>query len=82
MFEKKGDTIAVNEKTLMNCHLCGQCEETSKGEIKVERNVTNFVFYVESWGGLPAEEILVQASNRLDTKLDNFAEAFKKTKEK
>jgi DNA-directed RNA polymerase subunit D len=82
VFEKKGEKLAINEKTLMNCHLCGQCEETSKGEVKVERDVNNFVFYIESWGQLTPEEILTQASSRLEIKFDEFAEAFKKVKDK
>jgi DNA-directed RNA polymerase subunit D len=80
VFEKKGEGIAVSEKNLINCHLCGACEDASNGEIKVEKEVNNFVFYVETWGQLSPEEIIMQASKRLDTKLDDFAEAFKKTK--
>lgn len=80
VFEKKGDKLAINEKNLMNCHLCGQCEETSKGEVKVEKEVSSFVFYVETWGQLSPEEIMMQASKRLEIKLDDFTEAFKKTK--
>lgn len=80
VFEKKGEKLAINEKNLTNCHLCGQCEETSKGEVKVEKDVNNFVFYVESWGQLSPEEIIMQASKKLDAKLDDFAEAFKKGK--
>jgi DNA-directed RNA polymerase subunit D len=82
VFEKKGEHIAINDKTLMDCHLCGACEEASKGEIAVEKEVTSFVFYVESFGSLGPEEILVQAATRLEQKFDSFLEAFRKTKEK
>ncbi len=80
VFDKKGDKLTINEKNLLNCHLCGACEDLSGGEVSVERNVTDFVFYVESWGQLSAEDIIINASKRLDLKFDDFIEEFKKTK--
>lgn len=80
VFDKKGEKLTINEKNLMNCHLCGACEDISGGEVSVEKDVKDFVFYVESWGGLSAEDIILNASKRLDVKLDSFAEEFKKAK--
>lgn len=71
VFTKKGK-LAVNEKNLMDCHLCGACEEESKGNVVVEKNVTDFVFYVESWGQLSCEEIMIKSAECLDIKLDEF----------
>jgi len=82
VFDKKGERLVINEKNLLNCHLCGACEEASGGEVAVEKDVTDFVFYVESWGQLSADDIILNASKRLDKKLDEFAEVFKKPKEK
>jgi DNA-directed RNA polymerase subunit D len=80
VFDKKGDKLVINEKNLLNCHLCGACIDLSGGEVSVEKNVTDFVFYVESWGMLSAEDIIMNASKRLDIKFDDFTELFKKTK--
>jgi DNA-directed RNA polymerase subunit D len=79
VFDKSGDQLSVNEKNLFNCHLCGACEDCSGGEVRVEKDVKNFVFYVESWGGLSCEDIMMNSVDRLDMKLDDFAESFKKS---
>jgi DNA-directed RNA polymerase subunit D len=80
VFEVKAGKLMINEKHLMDCHLCGACEELSKGDVSVEKNVTNFVFYVESWGQMEPEEIMVRASEYLEKKLDAFDKAFKESK--
>ncbi|MFH1399582.1 MAG: DNA-directed RNA polymerase subunit D [Candidatus Woesearchaeota archaeon] len=79
VFVKNGSKLEINDKRLMDCHLCKACEQTSGGEVTVDDNVHDFVFYVESWGQLKPEEVLIVATEYLDRKLDSFLEEFNKT---
>lgn len=72
VFDKKGGKLTINQKHLIECHLCGACEEFSKGEVKVAKDVQDFVFFVESWGQLDAKEIMLKASEMMDIKLSDF----------
>jgi len=78
VFVEKAKKLAINEKKRMNCHLCGACEEVSKGEVKVNRDVNEFVFFVESWGQLTGKEIMIKASEYLEEKLNIFGKEFNK----
>lgn len=78
VFDKKSGKLKVNPKKLMDCHLCGACEELSKGEVSVSKDVKDFVFYIESWGQLGTKEIMVKASEMLLEKLKLFEKEFKK----
>ena len=80
VFEKKAGKIKINQKKLLDCHLCNACEEVSKGEVKVEKNVEDFVFFVESWGQLKCKEIMLKASEMLDKKLGVFEKELKSKK--
>ena len=46
--------------------------------IKVERDPTTFVFHIESWGQLSAQEILATAADKLITLTEKFSEALNK----
>ncbi len=80
VFDKKGGKLEINQKRLLDCHLCGACEDLSKGEVKVGRDVQDFVFFVESWGQLNCKEIMLEASEILNKKLDMFEKEIKTKK--
>ncbi|MBS1267057.1 MAG: DNA-directed RNA polymerase subunit D [Candidatus Woesearchaeota archaeon] len=77
VFVEKSKKLAIDKKTLMDCHLCGACEEISKGEVKLNKDVDEFVFFVESWGQLEPKEIMLKASEYLEEKIGEFNKAFK-----
>lgn len=77
VFDKKSGKLKINPKTLIDCHLCDACEETSKGEVTVSKDVNDFVFFLESWGQLTCKEIMLKASDEIDLKLDEFEKAMK-----
>jgi len=80
VFDKKSGKISINEKHLLDCNLCGACEELSKGEITINKEVEDFVFFVESWGQLECKEIMLKASDILEKKLDVFEKELKAKK--
>lgn len=55
-------------KNLINCDQCGACEEYSAGAIKVEGDNTKFVFTLEPWGQIGAQDILKKAASILKKK--------------
>lgn len=80
VYEAKGKQLnIINQEA---CILCLACVDIAdpKGSVVVEGSEKDFIFTIESWGKLPAEEILSQAVNALDEKLDEFAELVNKAK--
>ena len=75
VFEVKGTKLVV--KNLLNCHLCGACADLEPTNIKLNESDTEFVFYVESWGQLPAKEIVETAIERFQTKIKEFTNQLK-----
>ncbi len=76
--EKKGK-LAIDKDKVMDCTLCGACEDLTKGEVKVEKQEESFVFYVESWGQLEPQEIMKTSSELLRDKLRTFVSELKAT---
>ncbi len=77
VLESKDGKLTINKERLLNCNLCCNCEELSKGAVKVERK-DDYVFYVESWGQLPPKEIVTQAADAFLEKLSNIEKELKK----
>jgi hypothetical protein len=44
---------------------------------KITTSDKDFVFYIESWGQLSCKEMLLEAVEIMNTKLDEFDEAIK-----
>ncbi|MAG20104.1 DNA-directed RNA polymerase subunit D [archaeon] len=75
VFEFKGK---LSVKNLENCDLCNACTEVSDVEVKGKKD--EFIFFVESFGQLSCKEILVQATEKFDKKLDEFEKELSKLK--
>lgn len=76
VFEDK--KLKVNK--LLDCNLCLQCMELSKGAIKIEQDETKFVFKVESTCGLKPEDIVYKTIYILEEKMDEFSKDLRKLK--
>ncbi len=69
----------VKVVNLEACDLCEACVEACpKKAITVKANENDFIFTIESFGQLTPKEILLEAFNVLDKKLDDFSKAIKK----
>ena len=69
--------LKVNESKLHECTICKACEDKSEGKVKVEGEENKFIVYVESWGQMPAIEILKRSLKVLSKDLDKFQKSFK-----
>ena len=80
VYEVKGKQL--NVINLEACTLCMACVDTAdpKGSVTVEGSEKNFIFTIESWGKLAPEEILANALDVLDEKLDEFSTQLSKLK--
>jgi len=79
IFDMKGSKLSINKDNLLKCHLCNACvEECPKAAITLNYNENEYVFFVESWGQLTYREILVEAGDRFQAKLEDFVKELKK----
>lgn len=66
---------------LTNCILCMACVDAcGENVIKVHGSKSDFIFSIESWGQIKPSEIVVNALDLLDDKLDSLAKELKKAK--
>ena len=77
VFVHKSGKISVDPKKENDCTLCGACIDVSEGVAKLNESNTDFIFNVESWGQLKPTEMVSQAIDIFDKKLDDFAETLK-----
>lgn len=75
VYEVKAGKLVV--KDLMACHLCNACVEVSEGLVDVVGDDTSFVVTVESFGQLKTQEMVIKATEILDSKLDEFSKSIK-----
>ncbi len=80
VFETKEGKLAV--KAEQDCILCGACIDASKGEVNVETNPEDYIFFIESWGQLSSKEIMVKSIEILDSKADELIAGIKETPKK
>lgn len=78
VFNCKSGKLSINKDNLFDCHLCGECAEISKGNVKLNENDSEFIFFIEPFGQLSVKEIVQQAVDIMDEKLDEFVEKIKK----
>lgn len=63
VFEVKSGKLAIKKENFLKCHLCMACVDVAaNNSVKVEKNPSEFVFSVESWGGLSPAEIVETAA--------------------
>ncbi|MBW3022860.1 DNA-directed RNA polymerase subunit D [Candidatus Woesearchaeota archaeon] len=67
----------LNVKNLNACHLCGACIDASEGKIKLNEKNTDFIFYVESFGQLDANQVVEEALKVLESQLDEVSKNLK-----
>ncbi|MHA1238542.1 MAG: DNA-directed RNA polymerase subunit D [Candidatus Odinarchaeia archaeon] len=78
VFEIKDKKLTV--KNLLDCILCKECEKVCEyNAIKVLWDPTTIIFNIESVGGLPVEDIVLFAAEKLENKLKNFIEKLDST---
>ncbi|MFN4133854.1 MAG: DNA-directed RNA polymerase subunit D [Candidatus Hadarchaeales archaeon] len=76
---RKDDEKKVVVENLYSCSLCKSCVEACPREaISASGDPTRFIFYVESSGGLPPEQIILKGAEALKEKFESFAKAVKK----
>lgn len=80
VYEAKGRNL--NVVNLEACTLCMACVDVCdpKDSVKVEGSEKDFIFTIESWGKLSAEEILKRTLDVVDEKLTEFATLLNKVK--
>ncbi len=72
IFEFKNNKLSLNEKKLIDCHLCNACVDESNGKIAIKENSNKIIFYAESWGQLKVKEMFAAGIEAFDEKLDEF----------
>jgi len=77
VYDANKGKLSINKDNLYECHLCGACVAAEDGVIKLNESDTDFVFYIESFGQLPTKQIVTEAFEIFDKKLDEFAEKIK-----
>lgn len=75
--EVKGNKIILKDVTKWNEAQEQICEENN---VQIKSGKTDFIFYLESFGQLSPKEILLEATNIIDKKLDDFEKQLKKLK--
>ena len=74
IFTKKGQ---IKESLILENNLVDAVAHINDDIIKVEYNDNEHLFYVESWGQLSAKQIVVEAINILDDKLNELNKLIK-----
>lgn len=74
VFEAKKSKLTINKDKILECHLCGACVDLEPGVIKLNESNTDFVFYIEPWGQLTVKQMISEAFDIFEKKLDEFAE--------
>jgi len=72
--EQSGNTLKIKDITKWNEAYEEMCEK--KG-VKVKNSKTDFIFNIESWGQLDARDIVKEAIDILQKKLDDFTNQLK-----
>jgi len=62
----------------LKCDLCNACVEQSGGKIKITPSEEDFIFTIETWGQLPANEIFLEAIKALSKNLKELSNIIKK----
>ncbi len=77
-FEFKNKKLSVNKDNIYDIDLFDAAAEEFPEIVKVTFTPDEFVCYLEPWGQLDAKTIMTEASNILQSKLDEFSEKIAK----
>ncbi len=80
LFEAKSGKLSLKKDYKEDCHLCEACQDYSEGAISVTEDKSKFMFYIESWGSIPAKSIVKESAQILVEKCDEFIETMNKIK--
>lgn len=75
VLEIKGGKVEVNKDKLLDCDLCAACSDASLEGIKLNETDDEFIFYVESFGQLKVNEILMTAIDMLKKNIAELEDA-------
>ncbi|MBW2988256.1 DNA-directed RNA polymerase subunit D [Candidatus Woesearchaeota archaeon] len=79
ILEMKQGKVVVNQKKLLECHLCNACVDACPNDaIQIQEDETKHVFYLESWGQLSCKDIIEEAIRIFDNKLLQLSKQLKK----
>ncbi|MEK6940936.1 MAG: DNA-directed RNA polymerase subunit D [Nanoarchaeota archaeon] len=78
VFKLDNNKAVVND--LMACDLCMACVEACPDNIEVVGSEKDFVMFVEAWGQLSPDEMVVYALKVFDEKTDKFVKELKSLK--
>ena len=70
----------LKAERVLECNMCLQCVDLSKGAIKIEANENEYLFKVETTCGLKPEEIFLKSIEILNGKLDDFLKDLRRLK--
>jgi len=76
----KEENKKVKVDDIEKCDLCEACVEASDGKITLAPSKDRFIFYIESWGQLTPEEIMLNALDIFEDKLTEFDKKLNKSK--
>ncbi|MFH1916821.1 MAG: DNA-directed RNA polymerase subunit D [Nanoarchaeota archaeon] len=79
-FDYKDGKLSLNAKNADSCILCNECVDLSSGGVMVETEDDYFVF-VESFGQLPPEDIVIKAVEVFNTQVQGFTKLLKEVPE-
>lgn len=74
VFEAKRGGLAINKDKILECHLCGACTDLEPGAIRLNESDADFVFCIEPWGQLTVKQMVSEAFDIFEKKLDEFSE--------
>lgn len=75
VFDVKNDQLVINKENHLKCHHCMACVDVAaNNSVKVEKNPSEFVVYLESWGSLSPAEMVETAAESFQNVLKEFEE--------
>lgn len=75
VFDVKNGQLVVNKENYLRCHLCMACVDVAgNGSVKVEKDLSEFIVSIESWGALSPVEIVETAVESFQKVLKEFDE--------
>jgi len=77
VFDFKNGKLSVNKDNENRCHMCEACTDLAPKEVEVITSKNEFIFTIESWGGLSPREIAKQSAEILKEKAADFVTQLK-----
>lgn len=72
VFDFKDGKLSINKDNENKCHMCEACTDLAPKEVEVSHDKNEFIFTIESWGGLSPRDIAKQAAEILKEKSADF----------